>query len=108
MRFGKKEDAAFRKPAHGPSLFFRFSLLLAVVMAVSFGIYVAWSQHVQREEMERIALAEARVLKSEMNAIWDYVNENQVRINYDANGKYNFKGVYCTIAGKNIAQRFMR
>ena len=30
----------------------------------------------------------------------------QDRINYNDDGRYDFKGVYCSVAGKNIAQRF--
>lgn len=43
-----------------------------------------------------------------MGAIWDYINAQQDRINYNSDGRYDFKGVYCTIAAKNVAKRFMQ
>jgi signal transduction histidine kinase len=90
------------------SLNTRFSILVALIILLSIGAYFAWNSARERQAIEDRVLAEARVLRIEMNAIWDYVNENQDRINYNSDGLYDFKGVYCTVAGKNIAQRFMR
>jgi signal transduction histidine kinase len=79
-----------------------------VLLVISLGACLLWSFFLQQRITERRALAEAQVLSYEMRAIWDYVNDIQNRINYDSDGLYNFKGIYCTIAAKNIAQRFMR
>ena len=41
-----------------------------------------------------------------MDAAWDYIDAMQGRINYNSDGSYDFKGVYCSVAGKSIARRF--
>ena len=86
----------------------RFTMLITIIIAVVLGCYVLWSVHAQNASAEDKALAEARVLGRELDAIWDYINDQQDRINYNSDGMYDFKGVYCTVAAKNIAQRFMR
>lgn len=89
------------------SLNTRFSILVAVIILLSIVVYFGWNSFRDQQSVEERVLAEAHVLKIEMNAIWDYINENQDRINYNSDGRYDFKGVYCTLAGKNIAYRFM-
>lgn len=84
-----------------------FTVLISVVILVVLCLYLMWTSEIQREAAEGKALAEARVLNIEMSAVWDYVNAKQDSINYNSDGTYDFKGVYCTIAGKNVAQRFM-
>lgn len=100
-------DKSQRGSGAGMRLSGRFTVLVSVLVAVAVAFYLAWTFQVQHEAAERKALGEARVLDSEMAAIWDYVNDNQDRINYNSDGTYDFKGVYCTIAGKDIAKRFM-
>lgn len=84
----------------------RFTALLTVVLFVSVGVYCIWSITDQRDASERKVLQEARLLTEEMNAAWDYIDSVQPVINYDATGRYDFKGVYCSMAGKSIASRF--
>ena len=95
---------AFRKSAR---LIVYFTVLISVVIFAVLCVYLMWTSEIQREAAEGKALAEARVLNVEMTAVWDYVNAKQDLINYNSDGTYDFKGVYCTIAGKNVAQRFM-
>lgn len=92
---------------HG-SLTTAFIVLISVVIGGVLLVYLAWSVDAHRSAAQDKALAEARVLNAEMGAIWDYINAQQDRINYNADGRYDFKGVYCTIAAKNVAQRFMQ
>ena len=84
----------------------RFTLLLSAVLFVTLGIYCSWSIVEQQDASERKVLQEARLLVEQMNASWEYVDSVQPIINYDATGRYDFKGVYCSIAGKSIASRF--
>lgn len=85
-----------------------FIVLISVVVGGVLLIYLAWSIGGHRSAAQSKALAEARVLNAEMGAIWDYINAQQDRINYNSDGRYDFKGVYCTIAAKNVAKRFMQ
>ncbi len=83
-------------------------MLIGIVIGVVLLVYLAWSIEGHLSAAQDKALAEARVLNAEMGAIWDYINAQQDRINYNSDGHYDFKGVYCTIAAKNVAQRFMQ
>lgn len=87
------------------NLWIRFVILLGVASVVVFAVYYVWMANAGAAQNERRALAEARTLSAEMDASWDYVNSIQERINY-TNGVYDFKGVYCSVAGKSIAKRF--
>ncbi|MGV8083912.1 MAG: ATP-binding protein [Coriobacteriia bacterium] len=85
----------------------RFTILVVLVIVLSFVVYTRWSLQTQRSFGEAKALAEAQVLNQEMQAAWDYVSAIQFQINHDSNGTYHFKSVYCSIAAKDIARRFM-
>lgn len=86
----------------------RFAILVAIVLLVTAGVYAVWRAASQQASSEGKALAEARTLTTEIMAAWDYVDSIQSQINRDATGRYDFKNVYCAVAGKAIAQRFMR
>ena len=83
-------------------------LAVTVVVAVAAVAYVVWTQSAQNAAVESKVLAEARTLNTEMNAVWDYIDDAQDAINYNADGTYDFKGIYCSMAGKAIALRFTR
>lgn len=84
----------------------RLVLLLFGVLAIAFVAYAVWSAVTYEASMRDKVLAEARTLSIEIQASWDYIDAMQSRINYNSDGRYDFKGVYCSVAGKNIAQRF--
>jgi len=86
----------------------KFTILVTTVIVVAVSIYLAWSLHIQRAATEDKALSAARTLSIEMTAAWDYINDSQMAINYNSDGSYDFKGIYCSIAGKDIAQRFTK
>lgn len=90
----------------------RLSLKLAMsataVVMVAAVAYVAWSQASQNAAVESKVLAEARTLNVEMRAVWNYIDDSQQAINVNSDGTYDFKGIYCSMAGKAIAQRFTR
>ncbi len=95
-----------KRPAHAV-LSIKFAVLVITAGIVVFVLYLAWSIQAQKVAMEGQVLSEARVLNLEMNAAWDYVDSIQDQINYN-NGTYDFKDVYCSVAGKSIALRFTR
>lgn len=84
----------------------KFGLVIVAVVAVAACIYLAWTQVAQQQGVEGKALAEARTLNAEMTAVWDYIDQSQNAINFNADGSYDFKGIYCAVAGKGIARRF--
>lgn len=92
------------RPVH-VVLSFKFAMLVMVAGIIVFGLYLAWSFQTQNAAVEGQVLAEARVLNREMDAAWDYIDSIQNQINY-TDGTYDFKKVYCSVAGKSIALRF--
>ena len=86
----------------------KLAALVTVVVVVAAAAYIAWTQWAQNAAVESKVLAEARTLNTEMSAVWDYIDESQQAINVNADGTYDFKGIYCSMAGKAIAQRFTR
>lgn len=84
----------------------RFAALLVSILVVVIALYAAWSSEEQRQASEQKALGEARLLTQQMNSAWAYVDSVQDRINYNSDGRYDFKGIYCSVAGKSIALRF--
>lgn len=89
-----------------PRLAVTFSVLVALVVSVACAVYVPWTMRHARHLSEQKALAQARTLDQQMSSTWDYIDSIQMQINYDAQGRYEFKHVYCAIAGKAIAHRF--
>ena len=86
-------------------LWLRFVLLVGMAAVLVFAVYFAWTAQAESSENERRALAEARTLSAQMDASWDYIDSIQERINY-THGVFDFKDVYCSVAGKAIAVRF--
>ncbi len=86
----------------------RISLLISLVVVLSVIVYSQYNSQVLRAHTESEVLNEARTLSLQMQAAWDYIDQSQDSINYNSDGRFDFKGIYCSIAGKNIAQNFTR
>ena len=86
----------------------RLVVLVTIVIAIAAVLYLIWSQAAQEAAVDSKVLAEARTLNTEMQAVWDYIDDSQAAINYNSDGSYDFKGIYCSVAGKGIAKRFTR
>lgn len=72
-----------------------------LLIASVFGSY--W---INRQQTEIVLKEQAYILSQEMAAIWDFAAVNQDRINYDADGEYNFKGLHCSIVGTSVGALF--
>ena len=86
----------------------RISLLIALVVMLSVIVYSQYNSQVLQAHTESEVLNEARTLSLQMQAAWDYIDQSQDSINYNSDGRFDFKGIYCSIAGKSIAQNFTR
>ena len=83
----------------------RFSVIVLAVLALSFSVFLAWSMAENGRFAEDKALTEARMLNTSISSAWNYIDESQGSINYNSDGSYDFKHIYCSVAGKNIANR---
>ncbi|MBQ9954339.1 MAG: DUF3365 domain-containing protein [Eggerthellaceae bacterium] len=86
----------------------RILVLLGCLIVVSLLLNVAWVSYTQRQQAERELLEKAEVLVLQTEAVWDFMDINQDRIDTDADGSYNFKGIYCVVAGRTISAFFAR
>ncbi len=85
----------------------KIAVLLLVLLIVGVSVNALWSRHSQETQAEAEMLEKVRILNQEMQAVWQFIEINQKRIDTDANGEYNFKNIYCAIAGKSVAALFM-
>lgn len=84
----------------------RFVVLLCGIVAVALGSYIAFFSHQYSNQADDQLLAQARAFTKEMDAVWQFFDVNQGKINYDSSGNYEFKGLYCSIVGKGVGAIF--
>ncbi|MDR0514288.1 MAG: DUF3365 domain-containing protein [Coriobacteriaceae bacterium] len=87
---------------------FKITVLLIGLLVASVILNVTWSSDSQMRQAEREMLEKTQILDQEMRAVWEFIDINQHRIDTDSNGEYNFKNIYCAIAGKGVAKLFMQ
>lgn len=80
------------------------NIILIILLVCSISLSAAWSYQNQMAQAKVEMLEKARILSDEMDAVWEFIDINQPRIDTDSDGSYNFKGLYCAIAGKSIAK----
>lgn len=95
-----------RKPYSMRMLSLRVAIAVLLVVGCAGVAYVLWSGAVQEDTVHSKVLTEARTLNKEMQAAWDYIDDSQLAINTAPDGSFDFKNVYCAVAGKGIARRF--
>ncbi len=88
------------------TLFGRYVVVMTAVALVCFAAFSAWSFHEQARQVEEQMVAEARVFEKSVRATWDFMDNVQDRINYDSQGNYEFKGLYCSLVGKSVGKLF--
>lgn len=83
-----------------------FSVVLVCVVVLSLGVYVLITAHQRDQQAEERLYAQADAFAAEMDAVWQFFDVNQNKINYNSDGVYDFKGLYCSIVGKGIGAIF--
>lgn len=76
--------------------------IIGVVLVVN----LLWSYTSQREQAQDAMREQASMLTRQLDAVWDFMAINQDRINYDASGNYDFKGLHCSIVGLSVSNHF--
>ncbi len=84
----------------------RYIALMTAVAVVLIALFGELSYREQARQMEEQMLAEAQVLEKSVRATWDFIDFEQPNINYDRDGTYNFKGLYCSLVGKSVGKLF--
>lgn len=94
------------------SIMSRFSLrtkiivLFVIVLSILLVVFSIFTYNQQQQRVEQEVLERARTLNQEMMATWDFISLNQNIINYDSEGRFDYKGLHCALAGKSVAVLF--
>ena len=84
----------------------QYVVMMTCIASVLVVAYTVWSYAEQASLIEEQMLSEARVLEQSVQATWDFIDYEQTNINYDRDGTYNFKGLYCSLVGKSVGKLF--
>ena len=79
---------------------------LTAVFLVTFALFVAFDYVSQQNQAEEALLEEARTFAREMDAVWQFMDNQQKVINTSSDGNYDFKGLHCSIVGKSVGAIF--
>ncbi len=90
----------------GTSLKRIYLATLTVVFLVTFALFIAFDYASQQEQAEDALLEEARTFAREMDAVWEFMDNQQKVINTSSDGDYDFKGLHCSIVGKSVGAIF--
>lgn len=85
---------------------YRIALPVTGVVALLLIANICLSFALQEGQMKETLREQAYILSEQMQATWDFVAVNQYKINHDADGSYNFKGLHCSIAGLSVGALF--
>lgn len=89
-------------------LHYHLALPVTAIIVVLLLVNIALSSSLQRKQAEDTMRDQAYILSQNMSAIWDFISVNQSRINYDRDGVYNQKGLYCSKAGLSVGALFSK
>lgn len=89
-------------------LHYHLALPITAIIVALLLVNIALSSSLQKKQAEETMRDQAYVLSQDMAAIWDFISVNQNRINYDRDGVYNQKGLYCSKAGLSVGALFSK
>lgn len=85
---------------------YRLALPTTIVVSLLLVVSIVADVQLQERQSEEAMREKAYVLSQQMQAVWDFMAVNQDRINTDADGSYNFKGLHCSIVGTSVGALF--
>ena len=86
----------------------KIAVLVLGVVTVFLCANVLWESNRSAALEESELVQQARALSANMEAVWEFMNHNQDKINYDSAGNFEFKGLQCSIAGRSVGAYFSR
>lgn len=86
----------------------KIAVLVLGVVTVFLCANVLWESDRSATLEESELVQQARALSANMEAVWEFMNHNQDKINYDSAGNFEFKGLQCSIAGRSVGAYFSR
>lgn len=89
-----------------PRLKFWLAMPVTIVVFLLLVVSIVADVWLQNRQSEEALHEQAHILSEQMQAVWDFMTVNQDRINTDADGDYNFKGLHCSIVGTSVGALF--
>ena len=89
-----------------PRLKFWLAMPVTIVVFLLLVVSIVADVWLQNRQSEEALHEQAYILSEQMQAVWDFMAVNQDRINTDADGDYNFKGLHCSIVGTSVGALF--
>lgn len=71
----------------------KIAVLVLGVVTVFLCANVLWESDRSAALEESELVQQARALSANMEAVWEFMNHNQDKINYDSAGNFEFKGL---------------
>ncbi|HHV64090.1 MAG TPA: DUF3365 domain-containing protein [Peptococcaceae bacterium] len=66
------------------------------------GLKLSWDYTQQQKQVQKELLEKAQVITKQQKAIWEFMIINQDRINYDAQGNFEFKHLNCSTVAMGV------
>ncbi|MGI6450523.1 MAG: c-type heme family protein [Desulfitobacteriia bacterium] len=88
------------------NLTFTFMLGTIIVIFVMMGLKFWWDYTQQQKQMQNELLEKAQVITQQQKAVWEFMIINQDRINYDAQGNFEFKHLNCSTVAMGVGVIF--
>ena len=85
---------------------YRLALPTTIAISLLLAVSIVVDVCLQKRQNEESLHEQAYILSQEMQAVWDFMSVNQDRINTDADGSHNFKGLHCSIVGTSVGALF--
>lgn len=83
-----------------------YMIAMTLVFGLAFFIFIILDVQSNDQQGQTALLEEARVFADEMDAVWEFMDIQQDRINYTADGEFEFKGLQCSIVGRSVGAIF--
>lgn len=90
------------------SLQYRLIKPTFLVIVVIFIISIVITYKLQTNQMTDEMVRNSSEVAQQMDAVWDYIAENQEAIEYTSDGIYEYKDIHCAIAGVEIGKKISK
>lgn len=81
-------------------------LVLTFVFVVATAVFTVFDIRTQTGDNGNLPRRGGAHLRSEMDAVWEFMDNSQYTINNTTTGVYEFKGLHCAIVGKSVGAIF--
>lgn len=87
------------------SLQYRIIKPAVILIVMVLIINLIWTYYIRTIQMEAEMVKNASAITIQMDAVWDYISDNQDAIEYTSDGIFEYKGIHCAIAGVEIGEK---